>query len=62
MKVHFLFGRIVSGKYSVKVDEMTEKFGLPRTKISNDLVVQQIKNFSKTDENGYSFYSDIFRI
>ena len=60
MKVHFLFGRIISGKYSVKVDEMTEKFGLPRNKISNDMVVQQIQNFSKTDENGYSFYSGYF--
>ena len=60
MKVHFLFGRIISGKYSVKVDEMTEKFGLPRNKISNDMVVQQIQNFSKTDQNGYSFYSGYF--
>ena len=60
MKVHFLFGRIISGKYSVKVDERTEKFGLPRNKISNDMVVQQIQNFSKTDENGYSFYSGYF--
>ena len=60
MRVHFLFGRIISGKYSVKVDEMTEKFGLPRNKISNDMVVQQIQNFSKTDENGYSFYSGYF--
>ena len=60
MKVHFLFGRIISGKYSVKVDEMTEKFGLPRNKISNDMVVQQIQNFSKIDENGYSFYSGYF--
>ena len=60
MIVNFLFGRIVSGKYSVKVDEMTEEFGLPRTKISNDMVVQHIQNFSKTDENGYSFYSGYF--
>ena len=60
MRVHFLFGRIISGKYSVKVDEMTEKFGFPRNKISNDMVVQQIQNFSKTDENGYSFYSGYF--
>ena len=60
MKVHFLFGRIVSGKYSVKVDEMTEKFGAPRSKISNDLIVQNIQNFVKPDENGYSFYSGYF--
>jgi len=60
MKVHFLFGRIVSGKYSVKVDQMTEKFELPRSQISNDMIVQNIQNFSKTDENGYSFYSGYF--
>lgn len=60
MKIHFLFGRIVSGQFSVKVDEITEKYGLPRAKISNDVVVQHIQNFSKTDENGYSFYSGYF--
>ena len=60
MRVYFLFGRIISGNYSTKVDEITENFGLPRSKISNDMVVQQIQNFSKIDENGYSFYSGYF--
>jgi len=60
MKIHFLFGRIVSGQFSVKVDEITEKYGFPRTEVSNDAVVKHIQKFSKTDENGYSLYSGYF--
>ena len=60
MKVNFLFGRITSGNFLVKLDEITEKFGLPRSKISNDMIVQHIQTFSKYDDKGYSFYSGYF--
>ena len=39
---------------------MIEESGLPRTELSNGLVVQHIQNWSKTDENGCSFYSGYF--
>ena len=60
MKLNFLYGRIVTGKHLLKVEEITKEFGLPKDKVSNDLIVQHIQNFSKTDENGYSFYSGFF--
>ena len=60
LKLNFLYGRIVTGKYLVKVEEMTKEFDLPKDKVSNDLIVQHIQSFSKTDENGYSYYSGFF--
>ena len=56
----FLFGRIMSGAFLEKVNNLSEQFGQSESEVSNNLIVQHIKNFSTKDEKGYSFYSGLF--
>lgn len=56
----FLFGRISSGLFLEKVNNLSEQFSLSKSQVSNNLIVQHIKNFSVTNEEECSFYSGLF--
>jgi hypothetical protein len=62
-KLMFLYGEIVKGQFKIKADTIVEQFrneNVSFIKVSNDLILQHVRNFSEVRPEGDTYYSRYF--
>ncbi|OUU18341.1 MAG: hypothetical protein CBB97_21090 [Candidatus Endolissoclinum sp. TMED37] len=60
MNLLFLYGRIVEGQFFEKCKQISKEFKIPFESTSNELIIKHIENFSKTDDENYSYFNGYF--